>query len=126
MSNKWESTMLLRVAEQAYIRAEHPSSGRQTQDLVECPSCRRTADWLIAAAADGAEDGVEFVCRCGREWQLTVDLGSVVGLAEFQPTEPQWTCLDDARQDLGFNRRPGGTGGGSPRRPPRRRARTRR
>lgn len=112
MSRQWESTMLLRVAEQAYIRGERLESGRQIQDLVECPACHGTTDWLIAAAGSG----VDFACRCGRRWRVAVDLDSVIGLAEFQPIEPRWMSLDDARRALGYHRRPGEATADHPRR----------
>jgi hypothetical protein len=101
VSSEWKSTMLLRVADQAYVRAEPHGDGRETQDLVECPQCRRVTDWLIAAA-DGR---VEFACRCGHGWQVSTELPRVVALAESQPIDPQWRCLDDVRDALGFARR---------------------
>lgn len=114
MSSQWESTTLLRVAEQAYIRDEILDNGRQSQDLVECQACHRTTDWLISAAGSG----VEFTCRCGRRWSVAVELHSVVGLAEFQPIEPRWMSLDDAGRALGYHRRPVEAGIGGPRRRP--------
>lgn len=114
MSSQWESTTLLRVAEQAYIRDEVLDSSRQSQDLVECPACHRTTDWLIAAA----QSGVEFACRCGRRWRVAVELRSVVGLAEFQPIESRWMSLDDAGRALGYHRHPPEAGIGVPRRGP--------
>ncbi|GAA1976091.1 hypothetical protein [Catenulispora subtropica] len=117
MSSQWESTMLLRVPGQAYIRSDRLSSGRQAQDLIECASCRRSADWLIAVADDAvSDDAVEVACRCGCQWQLAVALGSVVGLAEHQPIEPRWQCLDDARLALGFGRQRERTDAGGTRR----------
>jgi hypothetical protein len=92
--------MLLRVAEQAYVRSAPLSDGREIQGLIECPQCRAISDWLIAAAGDR----VEFACRCGHRWQIPTSLLRVVALAECQPIDPQWTCLNDAQRALGFAR----------------------
>ncbi|NUR61776.1 MAG: hypothetical protein HOV87_24415 [Catenulispora sp.] len=102
MSIPWESTTLLWVADKAYVRTEYPAQGRELRELVECPHCHRITDWLIAARGGR----VEIVCRCGRCWRLTAQLSQLVALAEGPPTDPSWTCLDDARAALGFDRRP--------------------
>ena len=103
MSSTWKSTMLLRVAEHAYVRTE-PTEPTETdrlhQDLVRCPHCHRITDWLIAAA----ENRVDFACRCGHRWQIATTLQTVVALADYQPIEPKWTSLDDACHALGFAR----------------------
>lgn len=106
MSSTWKSTMLLRVAEHAYVRTEPTEAGRLPQDLVRCPRCRRITDWLIAAA----ENRVDFACRCGHRWQVSTDLQGVLALADYQPIEPKWTSLDDACRALGFARVPHGRG----------------
>ena len=98
VSSEWASTMLLRVADQAYVRSAPLSDGREIQGLIECPRCRRITDWLIAAT----DARVEFACRCGHGWHIATGLPRVVALAECQPIDPQWKCLDDARQALGF------------------------
>lgn len=92
--------MLLRVADQAHVRSAPSGDGRETQGLIECPRCHRVTDWLIAAT----ESHVDVACRCGNRWQIEASLDQVVALAESQPMDPQWTCLDDARRALGFTR----------------------
>lgn len=106
MSSEWDSTMLLRVADHAYVRAEPRGDGREAQELVQCPQCRRTSDWLIAAA-DGR---VEFACRCGHDWRLPTGLPDIVALAEHQPKDQRWRSFDDVRQALGFTPRTRGMG----------------
>ena len=101
VSGEWESTMLLRVADHAYVRAEPLGDGRESQELVECPQCRRITDWLIAVTGGR----VEFACRCGYGWQVPAGLPRVVALAECQPIDPRWRSLDDVRRALGFARR---------------------
>ncbi|MEY9929685.1 hypothetical protein ABH926_004325 [Catenulispora sp. GP43] len=100
MTIGWESTMLLRVADQAHVRSAPSGDGREVQGLIECPYCRRVTDWLIAAS--GAQ--IDVACRCGNRWRIQASLNQVVALAESQPMDPRWTCLDDARQALGFTR----------------------
>jgi hypothetical protein len=101
-----ESTMLLRVDEQAFVRIEPLDDGCETQKLLKCPQCHRITDWLIAAT-DGQ---VEFTCRCGHIWSASTPLTDVVALAERQPISPQWQSLDDARRALGFGGRTWGFG----------------
>ncbi|ACU76005.1 hypothetical protein Caci_7176 [Catenulispora acidiphila DSM 44928] len=100
MSVGWETTTLLRVADQAHVRSEPSGDGRETQGLIECPSCHRVTDWLIAAMGMR----VDVACRCGNRWEIPTTLQHVVAMAESQPIDPQWTCLDDARRALGFTR----------------------
>lgn len=103
VSMAWESTILLRVTAEAYVRTDLPAEGREAQKLVECPRCHRVTDWLIVAATRR----VEVACRCGRRWRLAAQLPEVVALAECPPRDPAWTCLEDARTALGFGRHPG-------------------
>ena len=98
----WESTTLLRVADKAYVRTDCPAQGRELRELVECPRCHRVTDWLITAHGGP----VEIACRCGSRWRLPAQLSQLVALAESPPRDPRWTCLDDARTALGFDRRP--------------------
>lgn len=99
----WESTTLLRVTDEAYVRTDLHTEGREAQKLVECPRCHRVTDWLIVAATGR----VEVDCRCGRRWRLVAQLPEVMALAECPPRDPAWTCLEDARAALGFGRRSG-------------------
>ncbi|MEY9892826.1 hypothetical protein ABIA31_006504 [Catenulispora sp. MAP5-51] len=103
MSVRWESTTLLRVTDRAHVRSAPSGDGREVQGLIECPRCHRVTDWLIAAV--GAR--VDVACRCGNRWRIQASLKQVVGLAESQPMDPRWTCLDDARSALGFSRHAG-------------------
>jgi hypothetical protein len=106
MSGEWESTILLRVADQAFVRSEPLGDGREAQELIACRQCRRSTDWLIAVV-DGQ---VEFACRCGHGWQILTGLPRVVALAEHQPVDPRWQSLDDVRRALGFTERRRGIG----------------
>lgn len=98
MPGRWESTILLRVTDVAYVRSRPHADGREIQELVECPQCRRDTDWLIAAAAGH----VEFACRCGHDWEVSTDLAEVVAMAQEQPRTPGSRSFDDVRRDLGF------------------------
>lgn len=99
MPGRWESTILLRVTDVAYVRSNSgEEDGRDAQELVECPHCARSTDWLIAAAAGR----VDFACRCGYGWQVSSDLAEVVAMAEDQPRAAQWRNFDDVRRALGF------------------------
>ena len=98
MPGRWESTILLRVTDVAYVRSQPMDDGRETQELIQCPHCRRASDWLIAAAAGS----VDFACRCGYGWQVSTDLAEVVAMAEDQPRTAGWRDFDDVRRDLGF------------------------
>lgn len=100
VSMAWESTTLLRVTDEAYVRTDLHTEGREAQKLVECPRCHRVTDWLIVVAAGR----VEVDCRCGRRWRLVARLPEVMALAECPPRDPAWTCLEDARAALGFGR----------------------
>lgn len=103
MPGRWESTILLRVTDVAYVRSRPDGDeGRETQELVECPHCARRADWLIAAAVGQ----VDFACRCGHGWRVSSDLAEVVAMAEDQPRTAQWRTFDDVRRDLGFQAEP--------------------
>ena len=102
MSIPWETTTLLHVADKAYVRADSSTQDRELRELVECPHCHRVTDWLIAVRGRR----VEVACRCGRRWRLSAQLSQLIALAECPPTDPSWTCLDDARAALGFDRRP--------------------
>lgn len=96
MPGRWESTILLRVTDVAYVRSV--GDGRESQELVECPHCHRHSDWLIAASGRR----VEFACRCGHGWLVAEDLARVVAMAEAQPIARQWQSFDDVRHALGF------------------------
>jgi hypothetical protein len=100
---RWESTILLRVTDVAYVRSHpHGDDGRETQELVRCPHCRRSTDWLIAAVAGR----VDFACRCGYGWQVSSELAELVAMAEDQPRAAQWRDFDDVRRDLGYRTEP--------------------
>jgi hypothetical protein len=102
----WESTILLRVTDEAYVRTDLHTEGREAQELVECPRCHRITDWLIVVATGR----VEVACRCGRRWRLAAQLPELVALADCPPRDPAWTCLEDAQASLGFGAHSGRPG----------------